>query len=73
MSPVIGTLMHRVSRLLPIPKPYYNNYSMGDPSPGGLDVRPTPEHRPWLSSYACNPYCRHLSVSNISLIPLYWK
>jgi hypothetical protein len=26
-----------------------------------------------LSHRACNPYYRHLGVSNISLIPLYWK
>jgi hypothetical protein len=45
-SPGTGTLTHPVSRLLPIPKPCYNNYGMGDPSPGGLGVRPTPRPRP---------------------------
>jgi hypothetical protein len=44
-SPSTGTLTHPVSRLLPIPKLCYNNYGMGDPSPGGLDVRPTPRPR----------------------------
>jgi hypothetical protein len=43
-----GTLTHPVSRLLPIPKPCYNNYGMGDPSPRGLGIRPTP--RPRLSA-----------------------
>jgi hypothetical protein len=30
-----GTLTHPVSRLLPIPKPCYNNYGVGIPSLGG--------------------------------------
>jgi hypothetical protein len=44
-SPSTRTLTHPVSRLLPMPKPCYNNYGMGDPSPRGSGVRPTP--RPW--------------------------
>jgi hypothetical protein len=50
MSPGTGTLTHPVSRVLPTPKPCYNNYGMGNPSPGGLGVRPTPRPRPWLSA-----------------------
>ena len=30
-----GTLTHLISRLLPMPKPSYNKYGMGDPSPRG--------------------------------------
>ena len=30
----IGNMVHFVSRLLPMLKPYYNNYRVGDPSPG---------------------------------------
>jgi hypothetical protein len=48
MSPRTGTLMNPVSGLLPIPRRYYNNYGMGDPSPKGSGVRPTPRPLPRL-------------------------
>jgi hypothetical protein len=41
---------HPARGRLPIPKPYYNHYGKGIPSPGGLGVRRTPRPRPRLST-----------------------
>jgi hypothetical protein len=44
-SPNTGALTHPVNRLLPIPRPCYNHYGLGIPSPRASGMWPTPW--PW--------------------------